>query len=193
MYLNCHTYYSLRFGTLSPLELVALAKEKGIRKLALTDINNTSCALEFYQACIGEGIEPVLGIEFRTKEGRFLYIGLAQNNKGFYELNRFLTAHSEDGKALPERAPAFKNSYVIYPIGYDLREPLEDHEFVGIRPQEVSRVYSAPIRYALNKAVVLQPVTFAQPKAYNLHCLLQAIEQNVVLSRLDKTWLAEVQ
>ena len=191
MYLNCHTYYSLRFGTLSPLELVALAKEKGVRKIALTDINNTSCSLEFYQACIREGIEPVLGIEFRAADGRFLYIGLAQNNDGFYELNRFLTAHSEEGKVLPERAPAFKNSFIIYPLSYDLREPLEDHEFVGIRPQEVSRIYSSPIRYALNKAVVLQSVTFRGPKAYNLHCLLQAIEQNVVLSRLDKSWLAQ--
>jgi DNA-directed DNA polymerase III PolC len=206
MFLNCHTYYSLRFGTLSPLQLVALAKEKGIGKLALTDINNTSCTLEFYQACRQEGIEAVLGIEFRSREGALLYVGLARNNEGFYQLNRFLSEHSEEGKVLPKRAPMLEHTFIIYPIDYDLRQPLEDHEYIGIRPQEVTKIYSSPIRYALNKAVILQSVSLATKEeyrflsspeeelsdvnGYELHCLLQAIDQNVVLSRLDKTHIA---
>ena len=51
MFLNCHTYYSLRYGTLSPEELVERAKRWGIATLALTDINNTSCACEFVRRC----------------------------------------------------------------------------------------------------------------------------------------------
>lgn len=68
-----------------------------------------------------------------------------------------------------------------------MRQHLEEHEFVGIRPQEVSRIISSPIHYNLNKAVILQPVSFAGKEDYELHCLLQAIAQNVVLSRLNKT------
>lgn len=190
MYLNCHTYYSLRFGTLSPRELLARAKVAGLRKIALTDINNTSCMLDFYQECLQQEIAPVAGIEFRSSAGKLLYIGLAKNNKGFYQLNQFLSSCSEEGRELPERAPVLADTFFIYPISYDLRQPLEEHEFIGIRPQEVSRLYSSPVRYALNKAVILQSVSFGGPEAYTLHCLLQAIDQNVVLSRLDKTHLA---
>ena len=190
MYLNCHTYYSLRFGTLSPQELVTLARAKGITKLALTDINNTSCMLDFYHACSEAGVEAIAGIEFRTEAGKLLYIGLARNNDGFYALNHFLSEHSEEGRALPEQAPALPDTFIIYPISYDLRKPLAAHEFVGIRPQEVNKIYAAPIRYALNKAVVLQSVSFAAKEDYELHCLLQSIGQNVVYSRLDKTHMA---
>jgi DNA polymerase-3 subunit alpha len=44
MYLNCHTYYSFKYGTFGPEELLQEAKAKGIPTLALTDINNTSAS-----------------------------------------------------------------------------------------------------------------------------------------------------
>ena len=47
MYLNCHSYYSFRFGTISPRDLAAAAKRMGYSCIVLTDINNTSCAYEF--------------------------------------------------------------------------------------------------------------------------------------------------
>lgn len=39
MYLNCHSYYSLRYGTMSVEELVQKAKTAGAETIALTDIN----------------------------------------------------------------------------------------------------------------------------------------------------------
>ncbi|MFN6946225.1 MAG: PHP domain-containing protein, partial [Cytophagaceae bacterium] len=47
MYLNCHSWFSLRYGTFSPEELVAEALDKGAEALALTDINNTSATFDF--------------------------------------------------------------------------------------------------------------------------------------------------
>ena len=47
MYLNCHSYYSLRYGTFSEVDLLKLAQENSINALALTDINNTSACLSF--------------------------------------------------------------------------------------------------------------------------------------------------
>ena len=49
MYLNTHTYYSLRYGTISPKSLVEQAFQLGISTLVLTDINSTSANLEFVQ------------------------------------------------------------------------------------------------------------------------------------------------
>jgi len=64
MYLNSHTYYSLKYGTLSPQQLVKLAVLHGVDRLVLTDINNTSAAVEFCDLCATHGILPILGIEF---------------------------------------------------------------------------------------------------------------------------------
>ena len=79
MYLNCHSYYSLRYGTLSPEQLAAEAHRLGVRELALTDINNTSTYYQFAVMCQKYGIKAVFGIEFRN-EDQLLYTGIAKNN-----------------------------------------------------------------------------------------------------------------
>jgi DNA polymerase III alpha subunit len=101
MYLNCHSYYSLRYGTLSPEQLVQAAKRLGITALALTDVNNASAAGEFVRRCEDAGIKPLLGIDF-FKNGQRLYTGIARNAEGFCQLNKYLSDHSLDGKPLPE-------------------------------------------------------------------------------------------
>ncbi|MBN1199600.1 MAG: PHP domain-containing protein, partial [Bacteroidales bacterium] len=66
MYLSCHSYYSLRYGTLSIEQLVAQAASFGIQALALTDINNSTGIMDFVAACKEKGIKPIAGIEFRN-------------------------------------------------------------------------------------------------------------------------------
>ena len=66
MYLNCHSYYSFKYGTMSPEQLLAEAKQKGISSLALTDINNTSGILDFFRLAPKYNIKPVAGIDFRS-------------------------------------------------------------------------------------------------------------------------------
>ena len=89
MYLNCHTYYSLRYGTMSVEQLVQKAAAAGIDSIALTDINNSTAIPEFAGECTKNNINPVAGIEFRN-DNELLYIGIARNNAGFKELNEFL-------------------------------------------------------------------------------------------------------
>ena len=80
--------------------LAGEAASKGIRSLALTDINNSTGILDFVQECIRAGIKPVAGIEFRNGQLP-LYIGIARNNEGFYELNDFLSRYLIDKKPFP--------------------------------------------------------------------------------------------
>jgi len=47
MFLNCHSYYSFKYGTISPEHLAEGASRRGLTTLALTDINNTSCAIQW--------------------------------------------------------------------------------------------------------------------------------------------------
>ena len=82
MYLNVHSWFSLRYGTLSPEKLADMASRMGVKAMVLTDINNTSCAYQYIQACEEKGIRAILGIEFRRDDGRFLYVGIARNAAG---------------------------------------------------------------------------------------------------------------
>ena len=68
MHLNCHTYYSLKYGTLSPEQLADAAQAYGLTSLVLSDINNTSCAYQFIKACERRNIKALLGIEFRRSQ-----------------------------------------------------------------------------------------------------------------------------
>ena len=87
MYLNCHSYYSLRYGTIKPERLLAIASENGLQTLALTDINNTSACLDFVRLSKNYKIKPVLGIDFRNR-AKQQFILIAKNNNGFYNINR---------------------------------------------------------------------------------------------------------
>jgi DNA polymerase III alpha subunit len=88
MYLNAHSQYSLRYGTMAIPALVAEAAARGINQLALTDINNSTGVMEFMRECDEKGIKPIGGIEFRRKK-KLLYIGIARNREGLKDLNDF--------------------------------------------------------------------------------------------------------
>ena len=79
MYLNCHSYYSLRHGVLSIDQLVWQAKLLGISAMAITEINCSTSLFDFYSACHKNNIKPIAGIEFRDEQHQLLYIGIAKD------------------------------------------------------------------------------------------------------------------
>ena len=129
MYLNVHSQYSLRYGTMSIPNLVEEAAARGITQMVLTDINNSTGIMEFMRECDERGIKPIAGMEFR-RDKHLLYIGMAQNKEGMRELNEFLSEHNLEKKPLPDNAPAFKNAFVIYPYRY--AEDLKQNEYLGV-------------------------------------------------------------
>ena len=186
MLLNCHTYYSYKFGTLSIEQLVQEAKNKAYNSIVLSDINNTSACLDFIRQCENKQIKPVLGIDFRNGVQQ-QYVGIAMNNDGFQELNEHLTHHLHSGDDFPEKATAFKNAYVVYPFGNIDYQSLKKNEFVGIKPSQLSKLLFSDWKNHQDKLVVLQPVTFRHKRDFNIHRLLRAIDNNILLSRLPKT------
>ncbi|MFA8435380.1 MAG: DNA polymerase III subunit alpha [Marinifilaceae bacterium] len=183
MYLNCHSYYSLRYGTLSVERLVKLARRNGVRKLVLTDINNSTGMIDFVKYCKEEGIEPVGGIDFRN-QNRQLYVGIARNNDGFRELNEFLSDHLIHKKELPDRAPEFRNCFVVYPWKAVEFDTLRAHEFMGVGVQQLNRIQFVVPPHCMDKLVVHQPVSFASAEEYELHRNLRAIDNNCLLDLL---------
>ena len=185
MLLNCHTYYSYKFGTISIEKLIEEAIQNNYFSLALTDINNTSATIDFIRRCYEKDIKPVVGIDFRNGAQQ-KYIGIAKNNQGFRELNEHLTFHLHSGKEFPSRAPIFLNAFVIYPLGSIHPKNLTRDEFIGIRPTEKNKIFG-DLRNYLNKLVILQPVTFTNKRDFNIHRLLRAMDLNTILSRLPKS------
>lgn len=188
MYINTHTYYSLRYGTLSPENLIEEALRNGVKALAITDINNTMGTIDFVKLCLENGIHPIAGIEFRNGD-TYMYTGLARNNKGFKELNEFLTMHNESGELFPERSPRLNDVWFVYNWESKPSRPAEN-ELIGIRPADINKLISSPFGKKNGRLVMWNPVNFARKEEYEIHRHLRAIDHNTLLSKLTPSQLA---
>lgn len=182
MYLNCHSYHSLRYGTIPLDELVQQAKKCGIKAMALTDINTVTGIYDFIKQCKAADIKPLVGIEFRNNN-KLLFIGLAKNKEGIGEMCRLLTKHNFDKTPLPIYAPDFNHVFVIYPME-NIPAILKDYEFIGMRHEQLLRLFRSEWKSKIHKTVVLHPVTCRTKKEFNLHKILRAIDTNIILSKL---------
>ena len=188
MLLNCHSYFSLRFGTINPEGLLALAAENNYKNLVLTDINNTSACLDFIRLSKKYNIKPVLGVDFRNGAQQH-FIAIAKNNIGFAQINSYLSQFLHD-KTL--KIPEFideelQECFIIYPFDFETNYQLKPNEFLGIKPNQLNRLQFSKRQLDLKRLVVLKTTTFRNKKDFNTHRLLRAIDNNVLLSKLQKS------
>jgi len=189
MYLNCHSYYSLHYGTLNINELLDLAIQNNVGTIALTDINTTMGIPEFVMEAQKKGIKPIAGCEFRNNDD-LLFIGLAQNREGLKELNDWQTEHNLQEKSYPADAPEFKYVFVVYPFGRKSPNELRENEFTGIRGSQLNKLLTSEYRKYPDKLVVWQPVTFKNKEGLFLHKALRAIDHNTLISKLQENQFA---
>ena len=183
MFLNCHSYHSLRYGTLSISTLVNYAAKAGVQTLVLTDINAISGIYDFKKVCEAAGIKPVVGVEVRNQQ-KLLYIAIAKEFSGIGEVNQLLTDHHCHEIPLSERAPDFQKVWVVYPLN-SFPETLRENEFIGVREEELNQLIRPHYQQYLDKMVMLNPITFQTKKDYNLHRILRAIDLNTLISKLE--------
>lgn len=199
MYLNCHTVFSFKYGTLTIKSLYEQAKRCGVKKIVLTEINNVASYIEMLRICQSNKspdlstsipdycLEIALGVEFRN-EDELCYIIIARNNNGFENINRFLSFHNKQKTNFPPRAPQIDDIYIVYP--FEKFEPtiLKKNEFIGIKPSELNRYALYKPKYPLiDKFLALYPVTFSSKKDFNVHRLLRAMAKNTLLSKLTES------
>ncbi|SFA58523.1 DNA polymerase-3 subunit alpha [Pedobacter suwonensis] len=182
MFLNCHSYHSLRYGTIPLDELVTEATKFGASTLALTDINTVTGIYDFVRQCNAVGIKPLVGMEFR-RDNELLYIALAKNADGIAEMNRYLTNYNLEKAPLPDGAPAFNDCIVIYTLE-SKPTMLRENEYIGIRSDQLTKLYA---QSGLGKFVVLHPITVRSKKEFNLHKILRAIDLNILGSLLKES------
>ena len=182
--MNCHSFHSLRYGTLSIEELVKQAYESGSTELVLTDINTITGIYDFKRECERVGIKPIAGMEVR-KEGKLLYIAVAKEFSAIGEVNTIITQHNCDAMELSETAPEFENVLVVYPMS-NIPKELKENEWVGVRIEELNFLIRPEYQKLISRMVVLHPVTFRTDEEYKLHKILRAIDHNTLLSKLTK-------
>ncbi|MBQ1618402.1 MAG: DNA polymerase III subunit alpha, partial [Bacteroidales bacterium] len=109
-HLHVHTEYSLLDGSGKIKDMVHRAKELGMDALAITDHGVMYGAIDFYRACLAEGIKPIIGCEVYVAQGsRFDKVGaygdkryyhlvlLAENNTGYHNLMKLVSKGFVDG------------------------------------------------------------------------------------------------
>ena len=109
-HLHVHTGYSLLDGAAKIKELVHRAKELGYGSLAITDHGVMYGVIEFYEACMAEGIKPILGCEVYVSPGsrfdreigkgdeRYYHLVLlAETDQGYHNLSKIVTRGFTEG------------------------------------------------------------------------------------------------
>jgi DNA polymerase III subunit alpha len=110
VHLHCHTHYSLLDGANRIDALVGKVKAAGMNSVAITDHGNLYGALEFYNECRANEINPIIGYEAyvapkdrrdrgatRMKEASFHLTLLAMNRIGFQNLVKLSTSAFLEG------------------------------------------------------------------------------------------------
>lgn len=192
MYLNCHTYFSFLYGTLNPKDLLQQAKALGIKRLVVTDINNTSACVEMMRL-IDKGkindekeLDPVLGIDFRNQSIQ-QFVGIAKNANGFQQLNRLLSVHLKNKEPFPDICISLDDVYIIYPFHHSKTyNNLKSYEYIGVKPQDLHYLKLPKWKHQYAKMVILHTVTFAAKTDLHLHQLLRCIDENTILSKTPK-------
>ena len=106
VHLHVHTEFSLLDGLARIDKLVDIVKERGWKSIAITDHGNMHGVIKFFEACVQNGIKPIIGEEFyichdmksRTnREDTGHLILIAKNNTGYQNLLKLSSYAYLDG------------------------------------------------------------------------------------------------
>lgn len=189
MLVNSHSYYSLRYGVLSPKEWLAFFESQPWNAMAITDINNTSaCMTVLYLLRNHSRKRPVIGVDFRNGIVP-CYVALAKNWEGFRQINDHLSEHLHRKQRFSSRAPvaALKDAWIIYPL--EVLPPdalLAPNELIGVGADQLRFLHLSPHVHRQHKLIAMPTATFRGKRDHNAHRLLRAIDENTLLSKLSK-------
>lgn len=127
VHLHGHSQYSILDASTSIDGIAERAAKEGMPAVALTDHGNLYGAVEFFKACKGAGVKPIIGCELYMAPGSRLERSLDQNRKSAYHLT--LLAKNNQGYktlCLLSSKGFLEGSYYYPRADYDLLK--ENHE-----------------------------------------------------------------
>lgn len=106
-HLHVHTQYSLLDGAAKISDLIAYAKELGMKSLAITDHGVMYGVVDFYQEAKKQGIKPIIGCEVyltngsrfekTNRDGMYHLVLLAENDEGYHNLMKLVSLGHIEG------------------------------------------------------------------------------------------------
>lgn len=191
MFQVAHSYYSLRYGTLSPERLVEIAAADGWKALALADINSSQGIPDFIRSCREHQIKPLAGIEFRNGD-TWLYTGLACDHQGLHELNEMLSAHNLSKQPFPPAPPALSRVLFLFPFALPGKPQPPASGYQAVQPQELTKLRALPAKAVTGNLMAYLPLTYADQDDFTLHMNLRAIDHNTLITKLEPPMLAGI-
>ncbi|MCF3946164.1 DNA polymerase III subunit alpha [Acidiphilium sp. AL] len=98
VHLRVHSAYSLSEGAIKPDKIAALAQDQAMPAVAIADTSNLFGAIEFSQACIARGVQPIIGCQLFLARADQLRLPpdplvlLAKDAEGFDNLSKLSSA-----------------------------------------------------------------------------------------------------
>ena len=207
--LAVHSYYSLMWGTCSPEKICAVAKQRGYRRLAITDTDNLYGLWPFLKYCEQEDITPIVGAEVTdsAKKPRFQpgeptgrradksstgyrAICLVENDQGYRNICRLLTRrHMDPLFDLKSVVPSYAQGLVIITPHPELLIPWHESGLtvagmVTEKPNGTAFELRKISRFLGIPLVAVPGSFFTDPHDFKIHRMLRAIDLNTSLSRL---------
>ncbi|GAB2569819.1 DNA polymerase III subunit alpha [Gracilibacillus alcaliphilus] len=191
--LQITTGYSLMKSTIQIPSLVKEAKQKGYTHLAITDEDTVHGLISFYQTCLREQIQPILGMTSTIQiEGQPVrIISLAANNEGYQQLLQ-LSSDIQHGQMIDfETYQTYLNGLItIVPADqftssewqdYSERLQVLEHVYLGISASLLTE-------QAVLEALEIQKVALADVRYLHKHdrfaySCLQAMSQGAKWNR----------
>ena len=185
MILFARSYYSLKFGVLSPEKIISIAQKNNYSTIVLTDINNTSGFFELYKLGTESNIKIIPGCEIRT-ENIWLYTYVAKNENGLKHMHDFLSSYNLQKQTYPQQPKKLMDCLVLFPSRKKVE--LDINSFDMLSPKNLGKIISSD---AEKKYIYFPLLTFEQEEDLELHKNLRAIAENKLLSKLGEENLAD--
>ena len=135
------SYYSLMWGTPAPEKICTAAKQRGYKRLALTDTDNLYGLWPFLKACRRSGIAPIIGAELTDPASNHRAVCLIENDEGYRNLCRLITRRHTDKKFdLKSAVPAHAAGAVAVTATNSIGSDTLDDAFTYVDPPTVASV-----------------------------------------------------
>ena len=194
VHLHVHSNYSLCRGANTIEQICKTAKEMGMSHMALTDTNGVYGMVWFLEMAESYGLTPIIGVELKTDKHHCVM--LAKNGQGYQCLCRAISRlHVKDEFDLPDFLIGERHDVVILTNQLKLLSEL-------VQKDSLQDVYAELIPYD-NREEVLgfarrhgipvaasNSVYFIEPKDWDIHQLLRAIDLNTTCERIPADEIA---
>ena len=200
MIVHFHSFFSLRYGMMSPEEIVQRCESEAMSMrqkapILLADINNVSGVSNYLRAAREcKHILPLVGCDIRNGD-RHLYLMLCESQSGFASMNGFLSDHLMGDQQFPEVAPRLLGVRVIYPIerlwGWqkDLLDSADGGAVIaawgfGVPWRQLDRLRLWKKSLPVERLLAVQTVTVRDEIDFETHKLLRCIDHNCLVTKL---------